>query len=642
MEYDLASQVVRAVTLDPGGDTEETTYTFDVRGNLVKEERLGDGDDCGSVQPLSAAAAIARASAGGVSDQGASKGGGAGNGQGNGSGGGGGSGNDEDSGDGNGGGNGNQPGHGKPADPGANGKRKAVTTYRYDFEGHLVEVAQGDGTEAGIARYVRFTYDGTGNKLALDAWAKAPGNGNHYGWDKDWKEGMAVQGKSGNNNPGGKPSKDPVRELSLSLRYAMDPLARSPEALTVTGGLDQTTAYLYGLGRLAAYDSAGSPAYFLTDHTGSVRQIASPGGSIIERYSYSPYGFPLGGDLDPGARLATGNLFGFTGAEHDPAFALVDLGARTYSPGLARFLTPDPFAAGVGMALPGNPYSYTACNPLRYVDPSGLIEERLGLDQYSTPGELLFWNVVETVGAASVAMLVVLAAPAAGTALGIAALAVGGALTASHLTAVVEDWDAYLQGDYGSVGGNDPVYAWAAERFGPWSTVALGIAEGVFWAGFPRMTGLTPVGAPVVGAGHESVNVWHATTSSSAAESILSAIDPKFFNPKGRYGPAFYVSGTDVTAALEVGRRGTSTFAIRYRLDLLAARVLDLTDRAIAARWGFTPGASLEACQAIGAAARASGYSVVIYPSYAGPGVNYAILEGFNKLLKPLMIVPIG
>lgn len=369
-------------------------------------------------------------------------------------------------------------------------------------------MTQGDGTETGIARYVRFTYDAAGNKLALEAWAKAPGNGNHYGWDKGWKEGKsgqgvdpqgqgegrAAQGKSGDSSSGGKPSKDPVLEMSLNLRYVMNPLARSPEALTVTDGLDQTTTYLYGLGRLAAYDSAGAAAYFLTDHAGSVRQMATPGGSVLDRYSYSPYGVPLGGDLDPGARLATGNLFGFTGAEHDPAFALVDLGARTYSPDLARFLTPDPLAAGAGMALPGNPYSYAACDPLGYVDPTGLIEERLGLDQYPTPGELLFWNVVETVGAASAAMLVILAAPVAGTAVGIAALAVGGALIASHLTAVVEDWEAYLQGDYGSVGGNDPVYAWAAEHLGSWGTVALGIAEGVFWARFPGMTGLRSLG----------------------------------------------------------------------------------------------------------------------------------------------------
>lgn len=324
LEYDLASQLIRAVTLDPDGDTEETAYSFDARGNLVKEERpLPDAD---SAQMSPATASIARSSAGGASDQGAGKGGGTGNGQGNGSGGGGGNGN----GGGSGGGNGNQPGHGRPADPGANGKRKAVTAYRYDFDGRLLEVIQGDGTETGIARYVRFTYDAAGNKLALDAWAKAPGNGNHYGWDKNWKEGKsgqgvdpqgqgegrAAQGKSGNSSSGGKPAKDPVRELSLSLRYVMNPLARSPEALTVTDGLDQTTTYLYGLGRLAAYDSAGAPAYFLTDHAGSVRQMSTPGGSVLERYSYSPYGVPLGGDLDPGARLATGNLFGFTGAEH--------------------------------------------------------------------------------------------------------------------------------------------------------------------------------------------------------------------------------------------------------------------------------------------------------------------------------------
>jgi RES domain-containing protein len=292
------------------------------------------------------------------------------------------------------------------------------------------------------------------------------------------------------------------------------------------------------------------------------------------------------------------------------------------------------------MALPGNPYSYAASNPLGYVDPTGLIEERLGLDQYPTPGELLFWNVVETVGAASAAMLVILAAPVAGTAVGIAALTVGGALTASHLTAVVEDWEAYLQGDYGSVGGNDPVYAWAAEHLGSWGTVALGIAEGVFWARFPGMTGLTAAGAPLAEAGRGHVDVWHSTTSSSAAGSVLNAIDPKFFNPHGRFGPAFYVSGEQMTAALEVSKRGTPAFVIRYRLDLSGARVLELTDPAVAARWGFTPGASLKTCQAVGVAARASGYTVVVYPSYAAAGTNYAILEGFSRMLKPVMIVP--
>jgi filamentous hemagglutinin len=46
----------------------------------------------------------------------------------------------------------------------------------------------------------------------------------------------------------------------------------------------------------------------------------------------------------------------------------------------------------------------------------------------------------------------------------------------------------------GSVGGNDPVYACAAEHLGSWGTLALGIAEGVFWAGFPGMTGLRSLG----------------------------------------------------------------------------------------------------------------------------------------------------
>jgi uncharacterized protein RhaS with RHS repeats len=52
---------------------------------------------------------------------------------------------------------------------------------------------------------------------------------------------------------------------------------------------DGTNTYLYGNGRIAQY-AGTTPAYFLDDALGSVRQLTNAGGAVTLARSYEPYG----------------------------------------------------------------------------------------------------------------------------------------------------------------------------------------------------------------------------------------------------------------------------------------------------------------------------------------------------------------
>ncbi|MHB8388942.1 MAG: RHS repeat-associated core domain-containing protein [Acidobacteriaceae bacterium] len=103
--------------------------------------------------------------------------------------------------------------------------------------------------------------------------------------------------------------------------------------------------------------------YFLTDAQNSTVALTDPSGNVVKHYTYDPYG----------TTTATGetstNPFQYTGREND-ATGLYYNRARYYSPTTGRFVSSDP----IGLAGGLNTYSYTDDNPLRYIDPLGLVQ----------------------------------------------------------------------------------------------------------------------------------------------------------------------------------------------------------------------------------------------------------------------------
>lgn len=68
--------------------------------------------------------------------------------------------------------------------------------------------------------------------------------------------------------------------------------------------------------------------------------------------------------------------------------------------------------------------------------------------------------------------------------------------------------------------------------------------------------------------------------------------------------------------------------------------MLNLADPSTSTKWGFAADSLPGLCQEIGARARAAGYTVIVYPSYRGFGLNYAIFSGFEDILEPMMVSP--
>ena len=109
-------------------------------------------------------------------------------------------------------------------------------------------------------------------------------------------------------------------------------------------------------------DSTGTRD-FITDALGSVLALTDSAGVTQTSYTYDPYG----NTTQTGQQSS--NPFQYTGRENDGT-GLYFYRARYYSPGMQRFVSPDPLGQMAGV----NEYTYVRNNPLRYIDPLGLLE----------------------------------------------------------------------------------------------------------------------------------------------------------------------------------------------------------------------------------------------------------------------------
>jgi len=99
--------------------------------------------------------------------------------------------------------------------------------------------------------------------------------------------------------------------------------------------------------------------YFFSDSLGSIIAIADAS-SVLDTFSYSPYGSLLTGEINA-------TPFGFTGREMD-APDLYFYRTRYYDPTTQRFLTSDP----IGFSGGANLFAYVDGNPINNADPLGL------------------------------------------------------------------------------------------------------------------------------------------------------------------------------------------------------------------------------------------------------------------------------
>jgi RHS repeat-associated protein len=108
--------------------------------------------------------------------------------------------------------------------------------------------------------------------------------------------------------------------------------------------------------------------YFTRDHLGSVRELTSSTGQLVEKYDYDPYGNQPTNDVVGGHGGGMAD-FGFTGHWfHGPSGLSLSL-YRAYDPSLGRWLSRDPIGEAGGINL----YGYVANHPTKLIDPLGLV-----------------------------------------------------------------------------------------------------------------------------------------------------------------------------------------------------------------------------------------------------------------------------
>jgi len=138
----------------------------------------------------------------------------------------------------------------------------------------------------------------------------------------------------------------------------------------LSGGAIGTIRYYYGAGIddwLARQNADSSMTYFTADHLGSVVNETNAAGVVTLTRTYDAWG-------NLGGTSATVGGPAFTGREWDPETGLYFYRARYYDPRLGRFLSEDPLGAALLVQNSElNRYAYVRDNPIRNVDPTGLL-----------------------------------------------------------------------------------------------------------------------------------------------------------------------------------------------------------------------------------------------------------------------------
>ncbi|HIP70586.1 MAG TPA: RHS repeat-associated core domain-containing protein [Anaerolineae bacterium] len=104
--------------------------------------------------------------------------------------------------------------------------------------------------------------------------------------------------------------------------------------------------------------------YLYADHLGGINAIQRQNG-VLEQMQYTPFGAYRQGGRNPITDRA------FTGQKENMNLGLYYYNARYYLPGLSRFLSADTIVPDKENPQALNRYSYTANNPLKFVDTTG-------------------------------------------------------------------------------------------------------------------------------------------------------------------------------------------------------------------------------------------------------------------------------
>ena len=230
-----------------------------------------------------------------------------------------------------------------------------------------------------------YQYDNEGNRVL--ATEKATGNKIQYGWD--YRNRLTqVTYLNADGVPRARVTYTYDAENRRVARVADDNLGDGmPATLTryiydgddvvlelfdqnATDGLEQAdphVAYLLGSGtdQIFAQDfGQGNYQWLLADAGGSITEVASRSGALLDHIQYDAFGRILQ-RVDPNVAVT----YLFQSRPIDPLTGTYYFRAREYDPTLGIFLSTDPLSYGGGDT---NPYRLALGNPVNFRDPTGM------------------------------------------------------------------------------------------------------------------------------------------------------------------------------------------------------------------------------------------------------------------------------
>ena len=104
-------------------------------------------------------------------------------------------------------------------------------------------------------------------------------------------------------------------------------------------------------------------AWYLTDYQGTVQDVGSNAGVVLDQRTYDAFG-NITGETDP----AQGDRYGFQGMQLDGVIQEYGTWGRNFIPPTGRWSTEDPEALKPGP----NPFEFVSNDPTNMTDPSGL------------------------------------------------------------------------------------------------------------------------------------------------------------------------------------------------------------------------------------------------------------------------------
>ncbi|WP_024996742.1 RHS repeat-associated core domain-containing protein, partial [Bacteroides graminisolvens] len=261
------------------------------------------------------------------------------------------------------------------------------TSYAYDKHGNMTQLSRRGNTGTttyGLIDNLSMTYAGnqlvktedTGSGVTLSQSTDFKNNANlatEYLYDKngnlikDYNKSISEISYNVLNLP----QTLKISSATNTYTYAAD----GRKLKTVLGG-SKTTDYcgnvIYENGLLkrilvdGGYIENGTYYFYLTDHLGNNRVIASSSGSIVQSNHYYPFGMSFAE-----GSATSQQPYKYNGKELDTerGLNLYDYSARLMDPALGRFSTVDPMAEKY---YSWSPYVYVGNDPVNLIDPDGM------------------------------------------------------------------------------------------------------------------------------------------------------------------------------------------------------------------------------------------------------------------------------